>query len=132
LEQVFLRKLLLNSTAVCAVGLTGLLAGPALAQSDPTPTATAPVEAMAGEVMEQNAEGQNVNEVQEVVVTGSRIPQPNLTSVSPVTVIGSQEVKLQGITRAEDLVNQLPQVFSSQGSTISNGASGRPRSTCAA
>jgi len=27
--------------------------------------------------------------IQEVVVTGSRIPQPNLTSISPVTSIGA-------------------------------------------
>ena len=28
--------------------------------------------------------------IQEVVVTGSRIPQPNLTSISPVTSIGAE------------------------------------------
>ena len=43
-----------------------------------------------------------------IVVTGSRIPQPNLTSVSPVTVVNSQEVRLSGATRAEDIVNSLP------------------------
>src|SRR3569833_1378533 len=42
-----------------------------------------------------------------IVVTGSRIPQPNLTSVSPVTVVYSQEVRLSGATRADDIVNQL-------------------------
>ena len=59
-----------------------------------------------------------------IVVTGSRIPQPNLTAVSPVTVLSSQEVKLQGTTRAEDLVNSLPQVFGGMNSNISNGATG--------
>src|SRR4051794_9933048 len=28
----------------------------------------------------------------QVVITGSRVPQPNLTSVSPVTVVGSAEL----------------------------------------
>ena len=62
--------------------------------------------------------------VQEVVVTGSRIPQPNLTSVAPVTTVTSAEVKLQGTTRVEDLLNSLPQVFADQGGGITNGATG--------
>jgi outer membrane receptor protein involved in Fe transport len=62
--------------------------------------------------------------VQEVVVTGSRIPQPGLTSVSPLSVVNNQEVKLQGTTNAEDLLNNMPQVFASFGSMESNGASG--------
>ncbi len=60
----------------------------------------------------------------EIIVTGSRINNPNLTSVSPVTVVSSAEVKAQGNTRVEDLLNSLPQVFASQGSTDANGASG--------
>ena len=45
------------------------------------------------------------------VVTGSRVAQPNLTSASPVTVLSSQEVRLSGTTRTEDLINSLPQSF---------------------
>ncbi len=60
----------------------------------------------------------------EIVITGSRIPQPNLTAVSPVTVVNSQEIRLSGATRTEDIVNQLPQAFASQTSTLSNGATG--------
>jgi iron complex outermembrane recepter protein len=63
-------------------------------------------------------------DVQTVVVTGSRIPQPNLTSISPVTAVGSDEVKFQGTTRVEDLVNNLPQAFADFGGNISNGATG--------
>jgi iron complex outermembrane receptor protein len=59
-----------------------------------------------------------------IVITGSRIPQPNLTAVSPVTVVNSQEIRLSGATRAEDLVNSLPQAFASQSGNISNGSSG--------
>jgi len=43
----------------------------------------------------------------EIVITGSRIPQPNLTSASPVTVLSSQDIKLSGTTRTEDLINSL-------------------------
>ncbi len=60
----------------------------------------------------------------DIIVTGSRIPQPNLTAVSPITVVNQADFKLQGTTRAEDLLNSLPQVFADQGSSISNGSTG--------
>lgn len=59
-----------------------------------------------------------------IVVTGSRIRQPNLESASPVTVVSSEEVSQTGTTRVEDLVNSLPQVFAGQGGNIANGATG--------
>jgi len=71
-----------------------------------------------------SAQGEPVKSSQDIIVTGSRIPQPNLEATSPVTVINSQEVKLAGTSRTEDLVNSLPQVFASQGSNVSNGSSG--------
>src|SRR4029079_4378054 len=57
-------------------------------------------------------------------VTGSRIPQPNLTSISPVTSIGAESVKIEGITRVEDLINNLPQAFADFGGNLSNGSTG--------
>ncbi|HYE50039.1 MAG TPA: TonB-dependent receptor plug domain-containing protein, partial [Azospirillaceae bacterium] len=45
-------------------------------------------------------------------------------STSPVTVIGNEEVKLQGTTRVEDLINNLPQAFADQGGNLANGATG--------
>lgn len=62
--------------------------------------------------------------IQEVIVTGSRIPQPNLTSISPVTAIGAETVKIEGVTRVEDLINNLPQAFADFGGNLSNGATG--------
>ncbi|RJF93358.1 TonB-dependent receptor [Sphingomonas cavernae] len=59
-----------------------------------------------------------------IIVTGSRIPQPNLESAAPVTVVNSEEIKLQGTTKMEDLLNSLPGVSASQASTLSNGADG--------
>src|SRR3569832_1602483 len=66
----------------------------------------------------------NGSNVEEFVVTGSRIPQPNLTSTSPITVVGDQEAKLQGTTNVESLINNLPQAFADFTSGVSNGASG--------
>lgn len=60
----------------------------------------------------------------DIIVTGTRIPQPNLNSASPITVLNNQDVKLQGTARTEDIINSLPQSFAAQGSNISNGATG--------
>src|SRR5580658_8906210 len=62
--------------------------------------------------------------VETVVVTGSRIPQQGLYSSSPVTAVSQQEMKLEGTTSVETLLNNLPSVFSDQTSTMSNGATG--------
>jgi len=62
--------------------------------------------------------------IQEVVVTGSRIAQPNLDSISPITSITAEDVKLQGVTRIEDLINNLPQAFADLGGNLSNGSTG--------
>lgn len=60
----------------------------------------------------------------DIVVTGSRIVSPNLISSSPVTVVNSQDIKLQGATRLEDVLNNLPQAFATQASSVSNGSTG--------
>ena len=69
-------------------------------------------------------EGATPDEVEQIIVTGSRIPQPNLEGTSPVTVVGAQDVQLEGVTDTVNLVNQLPQAFAAQGGNISNGGSG--------
>jgi outer membrane receptor protein involved in Fe transport len=60
----------------------------------------------------------------EIVVTGSRIKSANLESTTPVTQVTAADVVTQGVTRIEDLVNQLPQAFAAQNVTIANGATG--------
>src|SRR3954468_24745551 len=87
------------------------------------PETTAPQEGQTA-IPSTNAQGSTVRSSQDIVITGTRIPQPNLTSASPVTVLSSQEVKLQGTTRTEDLINSLPQSFAAQGSNVSNGSTG--------
>jgi outer membrane receptor protein involved in Fe transport len=82
------------------------------------------IAASAGAVAYVPAASAQEQELEQIVVTGSRIPQPNLEGNSPVSVIGAQEVRLQGVTQVEDLINNLPQAFADQGGNISNGASG--------
>ena len=59
-----------------------------------------------------------------IVVTGSRLPQTNLTAISPVMVVRGEEIRLGGIILAEDLINDLPQASPAQGSRANNPASG--------
>jgi iron complex outermembrane receptor protein len=60
----------------------------------------------------------------EVVVTGTRIPQPSLARVSPVIQIDGREIEASGLLRVEDAINQLPQAFADQNSTVTNSATG--------
>lgn len=59
-----------------------------------------------------------------ITVTGSRIPQPSLESSSPVTIIGADSIKMDGVTTIENMLNNLPQVFADQGGNLANGATG--------
>ena len=56
----------------------------------------------------------------EVVVTGSRIPQPNLTGTSPIQVTTAQEIRQQGYTDISDLLNTLPQTSLNAANDLSN------------
>jgi outer membrane receptor protein involved in Fe transport len=67
-------------------------------------------------------EGEDAVELEEITVTGSRIPARNLISSSPVTTVSQEEIKFQGVTRIEDMLNRLPQVYAGQSSTQANGA----------
>lgn len=62
--------------------------------------------------------------VQEVVVTGSRLVIPNNIAISPVTTVTADTIAQTGTTRVEDMLNQLPQVYAGQSSTVVNGADG--------
>lgn len=64
-------------------------------------------------------------ELETVVVTGSRIPQPNLYSSTPITAVSQDEIKYQGTTSVETMLNTLPSVFAGQTSAASNGATGQ-------
>src|SRR4051812_42331818 len=58
-----------------------------------------------------------------VVVTGSRIPQTGLYSTSPVTAVGQQEMKFEGTTNVEQLIDNLP-VASADYNLVSSAFSG--------
>lgn len=59
-------------------------------------------------VLAQSPPAENMDEV---IVTGSRIASPNATSTSPVQVVTSQEIKVSGKHDITDIISQLPQNF---------------------
>ena len=63
-------------------------------------------------------------EVEEVVVTGTRIRDRNVYSSSQITTVSIEDIADRGITRVEDYLNDLPQVSPGQAITASNGSSG--------
>src|SRR6185437_16823016 len=63
-------------------------------------------------------------QLQEVVVTGSRIATPNQTAMSPIQFVGAKQFAQVGATRVEDVLNKLPQVFADQNGTSINGGVG--------
>lgn len=110
------KRRLLASTIVA--GAATLMSLPVSAQTTPDAPAIGPA---TGTGVATTAEAVADDTI---VVTGSRIPRPELASASPVTVVGAAEVKQSGTTRVEDLLNSLPQVFAGQGGSIANGATG--------
>ena len=67
---------------------------------------------------------QTAERVERVEITGTRLPQLSTEGPSPVIVLDSQEIRMDGQSKTEDLLNALPQVYAAQSSTQSNGANG--------
>jgi hypothetical protein len=62
--------------------------------------------------------------LQEVIVTGSRIPVPaNITATSPITVMTSEDIRVSGYTDTIDMLNSLPQNSINAGNDFGNQSS---------
>lgn len=96
-----IRRTLLATTIIA-----GTLAAPALAQTAPQAAEAA---ASTGD---------------EIIVTGTLIQNPNLTSSSPVNVISEEEIALRVPNNAEELIRQIPGVSPGIGTQVNNGSNG--------
>ncbi len=88
--------------------VTVAAAGAASAQSRaPTPAQVPPrVSSPSGSSVETTS--QNAGTEGEVVVTGSRLRQPELSSASPISVVSSADLNAKGITNVADAINRIP------------------------
>lgn len=109
-----IRLRLLTSTLL--IGTAGI-ATPALAQSRDTQPES-PISSQPAGDAEQRAE------VGEIVVTGSRIRRPDLTSASPIAVVNDEEFTLSGAVNVEQVINTLPQVIPGATSFSNNPGGG--------
>ncbi len=79
--------------------------------------------ALAPDSQAQQASDQANND-DEIVVTGSRIKRPDLTSDSPVELIDAAEISITGTVNVESLLNELPQVLPGFSKVSNNPGSG--------
>jgi len=100
-------RLALANAAAASIALPALANAADEAQTGPQAPAAA---------SDENA---NTPALQEVVVTGSRIAQPGLESISPVTTVSQKDIAAQGFSSVEDVLNNMPQVMADQGSAVS-------------
>jgi iron complex outermembrane receptor protein len=63
----------------------------------------------------------------EIVVTGTLIRNPNLTSSSPVAVVGQEEIHLRQASSAEQILRDTPGVVPNLGGNVNNGQNGQAR-----
>ncbi len=62
-----------------------------------------------------------------ITVTGTRLTQPGLVSNSPISTVAAAEIRLQGATNVENVLNRLPQVTPDANENVSNGSDGTAR-----
>ncbi|MCJ7814858.1 MAG: TonB-dependent receptor plug domain-containing protein, partial [Xanthomonadales bacterium] len=77
------------------------------------------------QAQDQQAAYESDSVIEEVIVTGSRIiSEEGFGRTSPVVVVGMDDISSYGLTRVEDILNNLPQIESSQNAFFSGGATG--------
>ena len=70
------------------------------------------------------AQDESADDVEEVIVTGTRLKADGFEAVSPVTVVTADNIKRTGQTRIEDILNQMPQIETASSSFEPSGETG--------
>ena len=112
---------------VVAAGLSGQVlaaVGPAEASQETQDGVVRQGSDVSGEHAAEDGKPPASMTVEEVTVTGTRIRAPNLSSESPVTAVSDVEIKDQGTTNIENVLNELPQIHTGQSDTTSNNSTG--------
>lgn len=64
------------------------------------------------------------DQLDEIIITGSRITNPNLTQSSPVASIDSATIELRQVNVVEEFLREIPGVVPSIGAQVNNGNGG--------
>src|SRR4029453_13788122 len=110
------RAALLGSVAVFAL----TVGEPAFAQEE-QPPAPGPAPA---EAVQPAQETKAAAKGEDIVATGTLIPNPNLKSSTPVNVTTSDTIELKQSNLAEEVLRELPGIVPSIGSAVNNGNGG--------
>src|SRR3954449_4129347 len=118
----FRKGSLLATTIIAGVAL----ASPAFAQATNTPPPANPqaqpelnsaptdqtpvTQENPADTAAQTAQDTEKGATETIVVTGSRIASPNITSLAPVQVIGEQEIQQAGAINIQEVLNNNPAV----------------------
>ena len=70
------------------------------------------------------AQEESMEDVEEVVITGTRITNPNIVSTSQVQVVTADDIDNRGAIRIEEVLNDLPQLAPGQIAQTANGSNG--------
>ena len=72
----------------------------------------------------QDTETEETVDSEAIIVTGSRVTDPNLQLSSPVAAVGEEELTLRQTNTAEQFLRELPGAIPSIGSAVNNGNGG--------
>jgi iron complex outermembrane recepter protein len=111
------RERLLASTILGGFAAGLAFAGAAYAQAPAT--TPAPAAAPAAPAADAAPEGE-----EEVVVTGTRIQRPGITSNSPITTVGRKDIDFAQTPEVERLLRNLPAAVPGDGANVNNGTAG--------
>jgi len=70
---------------------------------------------------------EEVEEIEEIITTGSRLVRTDLEAVSPIQVVDNEEFLISGVVNVEQKLNELPAVLPSFGPTSNNPGDGTAR-----
>jgi iron complex outermembrane recepter protein len=70
------------------------------------------------------AQEEGAESVEKISITGSRIQRVNMVSASPITEITAADIAITGMTRVEDILNDMPALFAAQTGNVANGSTG--------
>jgi outer membrane receptor protein involved in Fe transport len=65
--------------------------------------------------------------IEEIVVTGSRIPRKELTTAAPVTVLDKEQLERTGRTSIGEILQNIPEQSNATNTSVNNGGSGATR-----
>jgi outer membrane receptor protein involved in Fe transport len=80
---------------------------------------------VAGQLQLAAAQVPDDAELEEVIVTGTRIQNQNVVAASPVTVIGQEEIELKQTPNIERVFRDLPITIPGDGENVNNGTAGQ-------